>query len=99
VSLHLILAVFWMCVGVCLLIFRQSFEEQYELANRQTVSIFILMAFVVSAYNLLRWRTRRTYTRPSLPPPRRRHLDGPPTEYDPTFDFSRNDPPDPPPQK
>jgi hypothetical protein len=75
--IRLILGIAWFCFGV------------YLLVGRADSPWWSMMAFLFSAYNLVKWYADR---HPSLPPPppnrRRRPHDSPPQrEYNPEFDF------------
>jgi hypothetical protein len=96
-SLHLILAAFWLVVGVAMLVglwLRPAAGLRFGGDGIPLGAVALLFA----GYNLVRWYGRRRTPRPIPAAPTRRPAAAPEDrEPRPEFDFSRAEPPDPPP--
>jgi hypothetical protein len=89
------LAIFWIVTGVLVQIFWNTVQPHMVIpVNREVMGVIF---FILFSYNFVRWRMsrmlQRTYDDTTEPPrPRVVHK-----EYDPTFDFSRDEKKDEPP--
>jgi hypothetical protein len=91
VWLHLALAVFWFVTGVLVQIYWSSLQPMMNIPlNRETMGFIF---FALFSNNFLRWRFERSRMRfhdDRTPPPKPKVVH---REYDPTFDFSKDDEP------
>ncbi len=91
-NLNLLLAFFWVFIAIVLLAIKVSGRGDL-LGDGPNLNIGLVLAGLLTAYNLVRWWASRMNRRPPPAPPRRRHVDEPPPEYNPALDFTRPDPP------
>lgn len=86
--LYLVLAFFWLVSGVIIQVFWHELSRHLNFpVGREAMGVVF---FILFSYNFVRWRmSRRVRHAPDddTPPPRPRVV----KEYDPTFDFSKDD--------
>ncbi|MFL5340810.1 MAG: hypothetical protein ACJ8F7_11735 [Gemmataceae bacterium] len=87
---NLILGVFWLLVGVGLIV---AYLTGYELLGLERHPIIGMFAILLAAWNFARlsfsgWMSARRSPPPE--PPKRRPVE--PAEYNPSFDFTRDEP-------
>ncbi len=93
--LHLCLALFWLVTGVLVQIFWNDVKPHaYIPVSREVMGVIF---FILFSYNFIRWRMARMMQRTdddTTEPPRPKVIH---REYDPTFDFSKDEKKDEPP--
>ena len=96
---NLFLAIFWLCLGALLVYARITGLKVFRI-DESGVDMLAGLAFLLAVYNLVRWWAVRVSARARAQrwraEQRRRENDKPPAEYDPTFDFTGREPPEPP---
>ena len=97
--LNLFVAIFWLFVAVGLLYAYLTGRQVFRVSE-SGVEMLALLALLLAAYNLVRWWAMRASVRARArqlqPEQRRRRSEGSSDEYDPTFDFTGREPPEPP---
>lgn len=95
--LHLFVSMFWLIVGAALLSAHFG-GQKVPYINHDGSLMLGLLALLFALYSFVRWWAARATarTKSRLEETRRNRFDGPPVDYDPTFDFTRPDSPEPP---
>jgi hypothetical protein len=91
---NLVMGCFWLCVGAGMVAAHYSGFELMGIDRDRTLLVGVF-AFVLAAYNGVRWWAAHASakSRPPSPKPRKRVIEERPSEYNPAFDFTRPEPP------
>jgi hypothetical protein len=97
--MNMLMGIFWFCAGATLL-GAQAIGKQIESVHPDRATFIGVFAMVLAAYNFVRWWAARTRRKArdaeavAAGPPKKRLVEkAPPAEYNPEFDFTRNDSP------
>lgn len=90
--LNLIMVFIWLLIAVPLLLVNLTGVDIPNVARGRQSLLIGSLAGVMALYNLVRWAAARTMSRRrSPPPPNRKRIEGQRLEYNPQFDFNRED--------